>query len=267
MLKRLGLIIVFLAFAVGVFAENFPFIAEVTKEGVNIRSGANINFESLYQTKKGERLIIKSKSYDWYKVVLPKGVTCFISIKYVKMQGDNSGILTADRVNIRAKPGENFTIIGQARQGDILNITGRSDGWYSISPLDNCYGWIHEKFVKFSAPFSEEAAKNLLKTETPPVNTQNKEIARAETASETSEPKNEGELFEAMGIVEARGNIINRQGSHKLTINGKPAYYLKGQPKVFDEFLNLWVKVLGEKKTIPTSDLPIIEVKRIIASP
>lgn len=263
-LKRVVFLITFLLWGGWLFAQDFPFVGQVTKEGVNIRSGANINFETLYQARKNDKVIVKVKVYNWYKIMLPKDVRCFISAKYVKSVEPISGVVTADRVNIRVKPGEKYTIIGQAKQGTVLRILGQEDGWYAISPLENCYGWIHENFVKFLEPFNEEEAKIILKVDA----LKETKKSEAEVAAVTPLPqlKQNGELFEVNGIIEPRGKIINRQGSHKLMIGTKAAYYLEGQPEVLDTFINLKVKVAGIKKEFPTSDLPVIFVKRIIVS-
>jgi uncharacterized protein YgiM (DUF1202 family) len=264
-LKRTILLIAFLLWAGWLFAQDFPFIGRVTKEGVNIRSGANVNFETLYQSTKNNKVIVKGKVYNWYKIMLPGDVKCFISAKYVKSVEPISGVVIADRVNIRVKPGEKYTIIGQAKQGTVLRILGEKDGWYAISPLENCYGWIHENFVKFLEPFNEEEAKVILKVGSLK---ENKESEPEVVIVEAPPPliKQNEELLEVNGIIEPRGRIINRQGSHKLMVRGKAAYYLEGQPEVLDAFINLKVKVAGIKKELPASDLPVIFVKRIIAS-
>jgi uncharacterized protein YraI len=248
----------------------------VTKDGVNVRAGANTNFEQMYQVRKGEKLVVKAKSYNWYKIALPKAAACFIKAKYVNAADEKSGVVSANRVNIRARAGEKYSIVGQANKGDIVTIGGVSNGWYAISPLDNCYGWIHENFVKFSAAYNGDEASDILKREITVQNIETPEVAVtvaptiAPTLAPTPTPepsKAQGELFEATGIVAARGKVFNRRGSHKLLVNGKPAYYLEGERGVFDNFLNLKVKVSGEKQEVPSSDLPVISVKSIIASP
>lgn len=257
---------IFLLWSSGIFADSFPFIGMVTKDGANVRAGSNTNFESLYQAKKGEKIIVQGKVYSWYKIALPKDKTCFISAKYVKATGVDIGIVEANRVNIRAKPGENYTIIGQARQGETVKISGKSDGWYAISPLDNCYGWIHEKLVKFYSSFDPEESRKILKIEllTEKEETPLEEV-KMEAVSALPKPP-PVESLELVGILEPRGKVLNRRGTHKLIIEGKPAYYLEGQPEVLNKFIHFKVKVVVDKKET-AGDLPLVSVKSIESIP
>jgi len=82
--------------------EFFPFLAEVTGDRVNVRSGQSANFERLCQIDKGEEIVVEGKEFSWYKVRLPSSAKSFVSKKYVQFLGQNAGGVIADRVNIRA---------------------------------------------------------------------------------------------------------------------------------------------------------------------
>ena len=54
--------------ALGYADEHFPFLAQVSKESVNIRAGANTNFEKLDKLNLGAEIVVLGKTFTWYKV-------------------------------------------------------------------------------------------------------------------------------------------------------------------------------------------------------
>ena len=272
MLKKFGLFVAILLWSTGALAENFPFVGTVTKDGVNVRSGASVNFESLYQAKTGDKVVVRAKSYYWYQIDLPSEVEVFISQKYVKADTDGCGEVTGNRVNVRAKPGERYTIIGQVKKGQEVKITGSTGDWFSIRVPDSCRGWIHESFVKFLSEYIEEEVKA-------PTNPEPFIVYEEENTEKVPEEKKidavvvveiappqpqEKQAIEVEGLLEQRGRTFGKRfGSHKLLVNGKPAYYLEGDSALLNSFIHFKVKVTGRQNDIPASDLPVITVEKI----
>jgi len=131
--------------------EFFPFLAEVTGDRVNVRSGQSANFERLCQIDKGEEIVVEGKEFSWYKVRLPSSAKSFVSKKYVQFLGQNAGGVIADRVNIRAGAGTHYTILGQLNRGEQIFIQEELDGWYRIRPVTKSYGWVMDRFLTFKS--------------------------------------------------------------------------------------------------------------------
>jgi len=56
--------LVFTFLTPGFADEHFPFLAEVSKESVNVRSGPNTNFEKVDKLSRGAQVVVLGKTYD-----------------------------------------------------------------------------------------------------------------------------------------------------------------------------------------------------------
>lgn len=260
MIKRLFILAAFYVMGITIAAaQDFPFLGTVTEEGINVRAGSNVNYESLFKAAKGAKVIVRGKSYNWYRISLPEGAQCFVSAKYVKRLNADIGQIVADRVNVRAKPDESHTILGQLRKGQAIVIRERLNDWLAISPPDNCFGWIHEKFLRFDSPFVEPTKVESVKSPRQIEASVEEPKAIVSVATEAASPVS----FEVVGVVAPRGKLLfKRRGSHKLLIDKKPAYYLEGDRNLLDRFINLKVKVSGVIED-SRADLPLIKVLSI----
>ena len=140
--------------------ENFPFIAKVNAENVEVKAGGNINFENICKLSKGEEITTLEKKYNWYKIKLPKNAACYISANYIKKMDDAIGIVTGNRVNLRARANQNSSILAQLNKKDRVRIIDKMNGWYKISTPKNCFGWVQEKSLKFYCDSIEEKSQS-----------------------------------------------------------------------------------------------------------
>lgn len=131
-----------------------------------MRAGDNINFESLCKLKQGAPVKILDKRYSWFKIALPKNAYLYIKDEYVDLAlGKDTGTVNARRVNLRAGPGTEYSILGQVSKQEKLKVTSEKDGWYKIEPPDGTAGWIHSTQVEFDL---KEAVKEAECKETSP---------------------------------------------------------------------------------------------------
>ena len=107
--------------------EHFPFVGEVSAKEVNIRAGQSTNFEIIYRLKKGDQILVLGKEFSWYKVQPPPGSVAFIHSKYLQLQGKDSGVVTADKVNLRAATNFNASVLAQVGKDTILTIVGKKE--------------------------------------------------------------------------------------------------------------------------------------------
>ena len=76
-----------IAFIVPGFAdEHFPFLAEVSKESVNVRAGPNTNFEKIDKLNKATQVVVLGRSYEWYKVQPLPTTKAYIRSDYLNIE-------------------------------------------------------------------------------------------------------------------------------------------------------------------------------------
>ncbi len=127
--------------------QHFPFIASILKDQVNVRAGPSTNFEKLMSLNKGEEVVVLERNYSWYKIKLPSQARCYISQEFVKIINENVGEVIANRVNLRAGAGVQFSVIGQVNKGDPVHIIEHLEEWYRIEPPQNSYGWLLAEYL------------------------------------------------------------------------------------------------------------------------
>jgi len=149
----LGLL--FLLSAASIFAEDdtsvqeFPFTGKAKVDNVNIRAGADKNFDVLSKLNSDDILSVVGKSYDWYKVVLPESAHCYVAKNYIEKDESGKYTCKVSNLNIRSKPNAGASILGQANKGDIVAVVADdADGWYEILPPEGAYGWVYSSLLE-----------------------------------------------------------------------------------------------------------------------
>ena len=254
------------------FAEDhFPFLAEVSAPNVNIRAGQDFNFEKLGRLTKGSAVIVVGKSYSWYKIKLPSGAQSYVSQDFVEV-GDLSsgeGLIKADRVNIRAGAGQNFTAMGQLKKGSPVKILEKISGWYRIEPIEGTYGWISQQYLTFKSnqvpsvtPASIEPVAKSSSSIALASQTEMKIIKSLEPASTR---KNTGPLSVTGRLENLDEGGFAKDIRHKLILDDHTTFYLKGYKNVIDSFSSYRVQVEGQLQDDPRhpSPYPVIVVSRI----
>lgn len=278
--------------------EEFPFLGEVTGEGVNIRAGQSTSFEKIGQLKTGEQVVVLGKDYGWYKIKLPIDVKAYINYKFIKELDEKTGEVTGDRVNIRSGIGSDFPILGQAAQGQYVRILEKSEDWYRIEPTDETFGWITEGLVKF---ISKELPGARL-VEAPTRNIYAKQrVAEAEKSAEGEKPAPPGAsvpeaasavvvptpaiplepivirkedtpvaarttvptVFTAGVIEDLAERSIAKDIYCMISGDNGTTYYLKAPPEVMDLFLHRQVTVEGVPQSDITAPHPVVLITKI----
>lgn len=231
--------------------EFSPFLAEVTGDQVNVRSGQSANFERLCQLNKGDEVVVVEKGFSWYKIQLPPTAKAFINKEYVQYLGQNAGGVIGDRVNIRAGAGIHFTVLGQLTNGEQIYIAEELDEWFRIEPVAQSYGWVADKFIAFkSNDVSEYQAKtyvkpsvaeDLVKPIDEPV-----EVKEEEEGKEV-QPVDEGrEYFTAVGYVEKYDRKNDDGIYYRIVERGRPICYVQGVNHILGRFSHQKVSVVGK---------------------
>lgn len=141
--------VILLAFVTPGFAdEHFPFLAQVSRESVNVRAGPNTNFAKVDELSKGAQVVVLGHYYEWYKVQPPAGTKVYIRSDYLKVQNGNVFEVLGDNVNVRASASSDSASLGEVKKGTLVQVLGQAQGWSALSPIAGTFVWIHQDFLK-----------------------------------------------------------------------------------------------------------------------
>ncbi len=222
-----------------------PFLGLVEKDKVKVRSGPNENFEVLSLLDKDSKVIVLGHSYGWYRIELPDSSPAYINKIFAERTEEDRGKVKNNRVNLRAKPGTAYTVLGQLNKDDEITIVGEDNDWFKIKPAKGLCGWVKVDYIRF---FSLPEKDNIKKDK------------------QTSPPT---ALFTppsplAQGILEDVGNIINRPAAYKLSSKTKLVYYLKPSANInFSGYINSEIKIWGQVSGMSDDGVPIVNVEKI----
>lgn len=279
----------------------FPFVGQISSNSVNIRAGLNKNFEQLCQLSQGEEVLVVEKSYGWYKIKLPLVAKSYISNEFVLTNNNIDGEVVSERVNVRAGPGINHTVLGQINSGYRIQILEVIGDWYRIKPIDESFGWVSEELVSFKSRDIESFQWKHLVQDVPPRPVQIDEVA-VKAAKSTLEDKikeplveetktedhvdqvrkksEEVKKSEAVAVVESivveaqkdvilEGKLI--QSTEKglpdvafiLILDDQSMYFVKGLKRLLHNYLGYKIRVKGDvsPETISSFNNPLIDIQ------
>ena len=135
-----------------------PGPAEVTAN-INARGQAGLKGEVITHLKKGETVTVlgqinldkhkASEPAQWAKIALPSTTHVWVNSKYVDA---TSKTVSAKKLNLRAGPGENFSVLGVIERGTAVNQISTKDDWMQIDPPANSYAFVAAMYLKQEAP-------------------------------------------------------------------------------------------------------------------
>ena len=136
--------------------QSFPYVAEVTGDNVNIRSGAGVNYYSCGKLNKGDRIKVVNHQFNWSCIVPPAGSFSWISIQYVSVDASNPtiGTVTGNSVRVwvgsdRLRPIYSTTSRLKLNKGEKVKLMGEEkDKYYKIVPPAGAYRWVSTKHTK-----------------------------------------------------------------------------------------------------------------------
>ncbi|MBA7479990.1 hypothetical protein ES707_15434 [subsurface metagenome] len=141
---------------------SFPYMAEITGDRVNIRSGPGTNFYDCGKLNKGDQVKVMGRQFSWARIVPPPGSFSWIYMQYVTIDTDNPkvGTVSGDRVRVYAGSDTQPTLHskklqGKLDKGDKVKLLGEQlDDYYKIAPPSFAYLWVS---INFTKPLKEVA--------------------------------------------------------------------------------------------------------------
>jgi uncharacterized protein YgiM (DUF1202 family) len=152
---------------------SFPYIAEITEDNVNIRSGPGTNYYHCGKLNTGDRVKVVASKYSWSHIVPPAGSFSWISKQYISIESDNPriGVVTGDSVRVYAgsdflKPMHSTTVQLELNRGDKVELMGEEmDDYHKIVPPTGAYLWVLTQYTRPVGAIGEAAVTVEPKTE------------------------------------------------------------------------------------------------------
>jgi uncharacterized protein YgiM (DUF1202 family) len=131
-----------------------PGPAEVNVNDLTVRGQAGTKGEPVMHLHKGDNVTVleqinlahhaADEPDQWAKIAYPANAHVWLDDKYV----DASGTVTAKKLNLRAGPGENFSVVGVVEKGASVNQIQKKGNWMQIQPPANSYAFVAARYLK-----------------------------------------------------------------------------------------------------------------------
>jgi uncharacterized protein YgiM (DUF1202 family) len=222
-----------------------PGTAEVEANNLNVRGQAGLKGEVIAHVAKGEMVTVLSQinldkhkadePAQWAKIALPASTHVWVFSRFIDAANKT---VTPKKLNLRAGPGENFSVLGVIEQGATVNPITTKGEWTQIEAPSTAYAFIAAMYLKQEAS-GNEATNPMPSTETEPTPTTVPETQPIVTEPAIN-PSAETNAAEATAVdtnttAEADTNLPPRIVSHEGTVRGvgsliAPTAYLLYDP-------------------------------------
>lgn len=139
--------------------------ATVKADKVNVRAQASMNSEVVTRLQRGESVVIleeldavKPKKGDpkrWAKIQLPAGTAVWVFAPFIE---PSDKFVNVNRLNLRAGPGEHYSVLGRIERGTPVKEIRTADNWMEIEPPEGAYAFVALDYLEKAAPAPPEPA-------------------------------------------------------------------------------------------------------------
>ena len=141
--------------------------AEVTVSNLIVRGQAGLKGEVVAHVFKGDAVTVLSQinldkhaagePAQWAKIALPSTVHVWLNGKFIDA---STKVVSAKKLNLRAGPGENFSVVGLLEKGAPVNEVETKGDWIKIEAPTNAYAFVAAMYLKqeAAAPVETNAA-------------------------------------------------------------------------------------------------------------
>ncbi|MCM8831554.1 MAG: SH3 domain-containing protein [Candidatus Omnitrophica bacterium] len=120
----------------------------VIKDDINIRLDSTPLSIVIGKLNKGKIVEVIEEKYDWCKIKLPKGFSCYVKSEFVKKIEKNKAEVIVSTLNLRSAPSVESFVLGKAKKGNVLYIIEEENGWIKVNGYPYAIGWVHKQFLK-----------------------------------------------------------------------------------------------------------------------
>ncbi len=164
--------------------------AEVTVSNLIVRGQAGLQGEVVTHLFKGDAVTVLSQinlakhaadePAQWAKIALPATVHVWLDGKYIDA---TSKAVTATKLNLRAGPGENYSVVGLLEKGAPVSAVETKGDWIKIEAPTNAFAFVAAMYLK------QEAAAPVATTAPSPMETMLMPMATAPAPTPTPVPE------------------------------------------------------------------------------
>jgi uncharacterized protein YgiM (DUF1202 family) len=147
-----------------------PGAAEVTVSNLIVRGQAGLQGEVVTHLFKGDAVTVLSQinldkhaadePAQWAKIALPSTVHVWLNGKFIDA---TSKAVSAKKLNLRAGPGENYSVVGLLEKGATVSEVETKGDWIKIEAPTNAFAFVAAMYLK------QEAAAPVATNLPPPV--------------------------------------------------------------------------------------------------
>jgi uncharacterized protein YgiM (DUF1202 family) len=132
-------------------AEN---TALVTHDRVNVRAQAALTGEVITQLRRGEHVTIleeiavpqpkEGEPAKWCRIALPSNTPVWVHSEFID---PSTKKVTASRLNVRAGPGDNFSVVARLDRGATVKEIRTVNKWIEIEPPPGAQAFVAANFL------------------------------------------------------------------------------------------------------------------------
>ena len=253
--------LVFTFLAPGYADEHFPFLAEVSRESVNVRAGTNTNFEKIDKLNKGTQVVVLGRSYEWYRIQPLATTKSYIRSDYLQtLKNGPFALVQGDNVNIRCSASSDAVSLGEVKRGALVKVLGQTNGWSSLAPVAGTAAWINQDFLK---EISADVPGSMLIQKIEQPLTQEPSAQEPENAVKVA-PSAVSPWVSMRGKVEILVEPLRGDVHYEIVMDDKSVFLLKDMPRLPD-FCNDVVDIEGAVIPDPQKKLmyPLLHINKI----
>ncbi len=187
----------------------------VLNERVNVRTRPSIASEVIHQLNTGTKVTILDRinlndpqpgePKEWFRIGIPEDTELWVSTEFLDPTNQT---VNASRLNVRAGPGQNYSVVGRIERGTKVSILRDSAGWTAISPVAATVAYVASEFINVP---STADANNLI------------ESAETTPSTETTTPPSQPARAEAESVAEIPDVIIDDSANSSVPASTPPS--------------------------------------------
>jgi len=162
--------------------------AVVTEYKINVRGQPSLVGEVVTQLQKGEKVTIieripvqnakPGEPTNWAKIKLPANTPVWAFAPFIK-----EGTVAVSRLNLRAGPGENYSVIGRIPKGAAVKEIHTEGQWIEIEAPQDAYAYVDASLVKVGGEATPAVASTVVTPQKP-----TGELPKPPSAAQTNKP-------------------------------------------------------------------------------
>jgi uncharacterized protein YgiM (DUF1202 family) len=148
-----------------VFSLSAEEAATINRARVNMRGGPSFASEVIGQLQKGDQVTFleevavekprPGEPSKWAAIKLPASTPVWVFIDFL-----NDKTVKVPRLNLRAGPGENYSVVGRLQKGDTVKEIRTVEGWMQIETPENSRAFVDAAYVtRTNAPAATSIAE------------------------------------------------------------------------------------------------------------